>query len=231
MHTCTASSSMLLLFSLATGCVAGNEDSPVAILYNQQPGADCTISSSETGAAIIRGTIDTTSPAGYLLTPVVKNFAETSDFINVGQRIAYLEGAVIRVNQGGSSLADFTTTFGAVVEPDGGSTGLLFELVPQQIIEGLRGSLGPDQRTTLNTTTELFGSLGGSSLETKQFSYTIDVCNGCLINDVGPCSTFSGEVNNEGGKCNPLQDTSLVDCCTEGGALVCPALTTSSTVR
>lgn len=233
MRTYIASSStflLLLLFSFwAAGCVADNADSPVAVLYNQQPGADCTISSADTGAAIIRGTMDIQSPVGYLLTPVVKNFAQTSEYIDIDQRMAYLEGAVISVKSSGQAVADYTTAFGAVVEPDGGSAGLLFELIPHGLLQGLAGDLPtPDARVTLQTTTQLFGVLGGSTLDTKEFAYSIDVCNGCLVNNLGPCATFTGEINNEGGKCNPLQDTSLVDCCTEDGLLVCPAVTTAS---
>lgn len=224
-HSAISSTLLVLILALAGACVADNADSPVAVLYNQQPGADCTISSADTGAAIIRGTMDIQSPVGYLLTPVVKNFAQTSEYIDVDQRMAYLEGGVIRVAAGGQTLADYTTAFGAVVEPDGGTAGLLFELIPPALLQGLAGQLpNPQARVTLETTTQLFGILGGSTLDTKEFPYSIDVCNGCMVNNVGPCATFTGEVNNEGGKCNPLQDAPLVDCCTQDGELVCPAI-------
>ena len=225
MRTYIASSLLLLFTTAALGCVQDNSDSPIVILYNQQPGADCTITSSDSGAAIVRGIIDSQSPVGYLFTPVVKNYAQTSMFIDVDQRTAYLEGAVIKVELDGEELANYTTLFGAVVEPDEGTTGLLFELIPQPLVQDVAGRLGPDARATIQTTVRLFGRLGGGAIETQDFSYAIDVCNGCLINDLGTCSLLNGDVSNLGGNCNPLQDAAAVDCCTENNVLVCPATT------
>ena len=227
MRTCTASTLTVLFAALHLGCVANNADSPVAVLYNQQPGDGCTISSADTGAAIIRGSIDVQSPVGYLLTPVVRNFAQTTEFIDIEQRVAYLEGAVVTVSAPDVGLdTSYTTSFGAVVEPDGGSAGLLFELIPHELIAQVAPNVGDSG--TLQTTTQLFGILGGGKLDTKEFPYTIDVCNGCAVNNLGSCATFVGDINNEGGRCNPLQDAPVVDCCVdEAGSLVCPAVTTA----
>lgn len=242
MRTHIASGLLLVFFLGSMGCVPDNSDSPVVILYNQTPGESCTVSSSESGSAIIRGIIDTNSPIGYVFTPVVKNFAQTSDFIDVDQRIAYLEGATVKIDLDGQlfnaeesaaldamGLTSFTTQFGAVVEPDEGTTGLLFELVSFETWQFLADRLPtPADRTTMDISVYLFGRLGGSDIRTQDFSYTIDVCNGCLINDVGPCSALSGDATNTGGNCNPLQDTAFVDCCTENETLICPALATSA---
>lgn len=225
MRTCIASTLTVLLAALSAGCVANNADSPVAVLYNQQPGEGCSISSADTGAAIIRGNIDVQSPTGYLLTPVIKNFAQTTDYIDIEQRMAYLEGAVVTVTSNTGVDTSYTTYFGAVVEPDGGSAGMLFELIPRDLLVQVAPNLG--DRGTIQSTTRLFGVLGGGTLDTKEFPYAIDVCNGCLVNNLGSCATFTGEINNEGGNCNPLQDTPVVDCCVdEAGSLVCPAVST-----
>jgi hypothetical protein len=56
------------------------------------------------------------------------------------------------------------------------------------------------------------------------FNYPLQVCNGWLVGNLGPCP-FKNVVNT-GNACNPAQDD-IVDCCTDNGALICPATVSS----
>jgi hypothetical protein len=70
----------------------------------------------------------------------------------------------------------------------------------------------------------VFGDLNGGDVESVPFFYPVDVCDGCLKIDRGPCSGLPDDFEPEqGGECNPLQDAAA-DCCTDAdGDDVCPA--------
>jgi len=76
---------------------------------------------------------------------------------------------------------------------------------------------------TLNLRVQALGTTNtGTSMTSDPFNYPLDVCDGCLAASVGPCPLPAAPVNT-GNACNPAQDEA-VDCCTDNGVLVCPAI-------
>lgn len=237
-------SSMLLMFVAASaGCVNDQSDSPVLILYNKAPGDMCTITGADTGVGIARGFIDAQSWGGYIFTPIVKNFAATTSAVSMEQRLAFLQGADVRLTLDenvfsaadrsafeSAGLTSFSMGFSGVVDPDGGTASLAFEIIPAELLAEMRTILAVgSQRTGVQASIDLFGTMAGGEFQSQTFQYWVDVCNGCTMNNLGSCADLNGTVYNQGGTCNPLQDTSIVDCCTDdAGGTICPAVVSPS---
>lgn len=238
-RTSIAGSVFLMITAATAGCVADHSDSPVLILYNKVPGEDCTITSDDSGVGYARGSIDAQSSTGYLFTPLIKNYGQTTSAVSMEQRLAFLQGADIRLGLdetvfpqdarqawAGDDLLNFSMGFSAVVDPNGGTTGMAFEIIPAPLLVGMRDYLGPEP-TSVQVSIDLFGTMGGGDFHSQTFNYWVDVCNGCTINDLGSCEEV-GSVYNTGGLCSPMQDTNVVDCCTSASGRICPAPSTSS---
>ncbi len=226
MHTFSSVCILGMYFLISAGCVSS--DSPVLIMYNKAPTSSCQLSATDDGMGISAGFIDANSSWGYFFTPLVKNFAATTDYVTTEQRLAFIEGADITldtdINTGlGSEYTAFSQRFSAVVEPDGGIAVLGFELIPVEVVQAHRGQLGSSGIAKIRATVTMFGRIAGADFETQDYTYWVEVCDGCLINDLGPCEGLTETPSNTGGACVPLQDTSSVDCCTDGGTYECPA--------
>ena len=221
---------------MAMGCVANRDDAPLIILFNQAPADGCTTSPSKTALARGSGFIDANAPLGYLFTPVVQNTASTRNgSVDDATRFALIEGANIRVEASGpnsdaflgnlaaSNLLEFSQRFSFTVFPDDGLASLGFEILPPQFLASLRSDLGAGEVAEFDVRIELFGRMGGGVMQSNEFIYPVSVCNGCLVNNLGPCDAGL-MVTRTGGTCQPLQDGGIVDCCTAAaGGLVCPA--------
>ena len=67
------------------------------------------------------------------------------------------------------------------------------------------------------------GKLGGDTIKALPFTYPINVCTDCVVNNHGACP-LTGMVSS-GNACNVFQD-GVVDCCTDAsGNLICPGPT------
>ena len=222
-------------FMGAPGCTS--EDATVVILQNQAPTMGCMVSSSSSDAYVPRGFIDAQANAGYFFTPLLRNFATSTSTAGEGRRIAFLEGAEIRLDFPAGLLSDaelsdlssrnlveFSQPFSAAVSPNGGLTSVVFELIPVPVLQALRGPLPEDGTlASIQATVQVFGKLGGSSITTQEFVYWVDVCDGCAKNQLGDCALVDPSADiRTGGVCNLLQD-GFVDCCTQAGEEVCPA--------
>lgn len=178
------SSALLAVLAGTAGCVADNAESPVLIMYNY--GSSYERDSAGSGVdSITRGLVDTQWGAGYAMYPVVRNFAETSKSVDELQRIAFIEGADIRLELDDgfsvdSSLTGFSIPVSAVVEPDGGTTTLGLEIVPYALLAEMDGSISEVYgRSLIKATITLFGTLGGGPISTQDYVYWVEVCNGC----------------------------------------------------
>lgn len=135
-----------------------------------------------------------------------------------------------------AALADAGTTkfrslFSAPLAPNSGLTSAAFDLVPTAAIREIQrkaGAVAAGARlhAQVVATATLYGDLNGGEVEGLPFVYPVTVCNDCVVNVVGTCAatpkTFMARAGNP---CNPFQD-GLVDCCTNGADLVCPAVGT-----
>ncbi|MEM9492074.1 MAG: hypothetical protein AAGC55_23205, partial [Myxococcota bacterium] len=88
-----------------------------------------------------------------------------------------------------SRLIDFSQAFSGTIFPDGGLLALSFFALPQQLLTEIGGKLPVGGITTVTISVELIGTLGDRDLQSQEFVYPIDVCNGCLVGNalVGAC--------------------------------------------
>lgn len=225
----------------ATGCT--DDDASLIILHNQAPRPECDTSPSLTDDVRSSGVIDTSASVGYIFTPLIQNTATSMmGSSNTSQRNAIVEGANISLGlQPGvlsdsavaslqeSNLLNFSQAFRFTVFPDNSLFAASFVILPTALLDQLAPSLSGIGGINVTATIELFGKIGGGDLRSQEFAYPMFVCNGCLVNDLGPCDAVpQGTVVNTGGECqalqDPVKDPFTADCCTRDGALTCPAV-------
>ena len=215
------------------GCTAdGGEDGAILILKNVAPAGGCVVTGSADELFISHGSLDSQLAHGYLFIAQAKSrlsaIAGTED-----QRTILISGARIDITFPGSSLFDateladlkarglthFRQLFSAPLSPNGGITDVGFQLIPGSLVQAMADKAGgPFVAETLATFT-MEGRQAGNAVESQEFSYAVTVGTGISVVNHGACP-LQGEVRT-GSPCNPTQD-GIVDCCTEGNALLCP---------
>jgi hypothetical protein len=121
------------------------------------------------------------------------------------------------------ALLHYRVPWSGGVSSGGGQIATAVSVVPVDLAGALltNGGLGTSPALTLNVRVEALGTTtNGTTMTSDPFNYPIQVCNGCLVGNVAPCPLKT--VTNAGNACNPAQDA-IVDCCTDNGALICPA--------
>lgn len=220
----------LSLSTILPGAGCTDADQPVIILQNQVPDEGCVIPIGTGSGFRPRGIIDTQSGAGYLFTPLAQNNALSIDG-NPNARLATIQGAEVALTLQDPAVAvaegdlSFTKRFSGTIQPDGGLTSFSFTIIDKRVLDAIAGAIeSPDQRFEVLAEIKVFGTMGGGDLESVPFTYAVDVCEGCMRVDVGPCADLTEEfVPLTGGECNPLQDV-ITQCCTElDDSLTCPA--------
>jgi hypothetical protein len=136
-----------------------------------------------------------------------------------------------------AGITRFRSLFSAPLAPNGGLSTAVFDLIPTAAVREIGRKAGaiPDGgrlQAQVVATATVYGQLGGSQVEGLPYTYPVTVCAGaplagdCVVNVVGACSTKPASfMPRAGNPCNPFQD-GVLDCCTEGTALVCPAVGT-----
>ena len=97
--------------------------------------------------------------------------------------------------------------------------------IPVEIIPGTAAAkiqaADPTLPLTATVSLKIIGRSNELDVKSNTAQFRVDICSGCLIHQLGPCSATTVAANM--GTCNPVQDA-LIDCCTSTtGALVCPA--------
>jgi hypothetical protein len=162
------------------------------------PGTGCAFSADPTQETISRGVLDIslrpTYEASFLLanqlvprgnptTPTT----ETS-YVNI-------KGAVIRItDSSGVQLNTFTRLGSVVIPPSSGTTPGFAALAGLTIIdEGTAANAGATFQNVPRVVvyTKFFGNtLGGQYVESDEFEFPVDICNGCLVgfsqSDISP---------------------------------------------
>ncbi len=221
----------------AGACVDTNADSGLRIIANSAPGDLCVVDPS---ALTFQddGIIDANSFFGYLFTPIVTNDLVTFGDELTAPKTIYVTHARVDIKFYDPSFNDLPVDRGLVhfqvatsgsIEPNGGRVGLSFEVVPVDLLAAIGDQLPdpmngvPPSRTTLDVSVQLVGTHGGDEVVSNVFRYPVEVCDGCLVANVGACTLLpEGFEAQTGGVCNTLQD-GVLECCDSSGALVCPA--------
>jgi hypothetical protein len=220
--------------ALAAGCTTEAGESMI-ILQNQVPGAECVVPSTR-GTFLGHGRIDVQAAEGYIFTPLVTSLV-IPDMTKQSPRIVAVRGADVDLTFPGdffssdeeadlrdSRLTRFSTAFSGSIDP-GGDTSFAFIIIPRGLLSRLDEVLGDGDEVEVTAKVSVFGDLDGEDVGSVPFVYPVDVCDGCMKIDNGPCDGLGDSFDpSTGGECNLLQDTQ-VDCCTTGGAEVCPVPT------
>lgn len=216
---------------VALGAACTDVGAPFFIVQNTVPGDGCSVSASSIEFRA-RGIIDANAGAGYVFTPVVRSTAGSD--ADESLRIVFVEGADIDIDiQSGfaadgipSELTSFSKRFSGAIQP-GGTTAFAFTIIPEQLLtDYILPSLG-EELLELGVTVRMFGQYGGGDVEAQPFTYWVDVCNGCMKQNVGACDSLASDfVASAGGECVLLQDVPL-ECCTQADSTeLCPAVPT-----
>ena len=207
----------------------------VRVLQNQAPEPGCVVPTDQ-GAFIPRGRIDTNADSGYLFTPLVQSTVTESENGST-DRVMFIEGADVELSFapgffsdaeiGGlesSGLVNFSQAFSGSIFPDG-FTSFAFIVVPKPLLDAIGDKLSDGGATVVTASVTVFGELDGGDIESNPFNYPIEVCEGCMLIDNGPCTELPDDFEPlTGGNCQVLQDFPI-DCCTSiDGDAVCPAV-------
>jgi len=241
--------SFIAIALLAVGCTDTGGQTLV-VLQNIAPEAGCLIDPGASSAFISAGRIDATgvttygSTEGYIMSPAIENTADSQDGALTTQRTVLLQGARVDITVptrvDGSELLSqgeidaltnqnalkFTAPFTGSIEPDGGRAGIAFELVPAAVIAAIGPKLAESETALITAKFTVFGrTVGGSGVESDEFSYPVTVCDGCLFTHLGQCLGLPDVDYPAGGGCNLFQDAPG-SCCTSSASFeVCPAVT------
>jgi hypothetical protein len=223
---------LLLTFApiVILGACAKNGDEGFVILNNSTAaqGTTCVLTGMPGQPFTASGTISTISPSGYLASPLVQsNITAMSG--QEAQRTIFLEGAIVQLSVPtqpsmislSSSEAAFRVPASASLPPNGGTVNVSFDLVPESVIQKVAALGGTSTRVEVDATVTMFGQLAGDTIQALPWQYSVTVCNDCVVNNAGPCPVTT--TVRTGNPCNPFQD-GIVDCCTNGTTLVCPAM-------
>jgi len=124
----------------------------------------------------------------------------------------------------GGALVHYQIPWSGGIASGGGQLSAAVAAFPVGLAQQLAaaGGIGADPSLTVELQIQALGTTNsGTSMQSDPFKFPVQVCNGCLVANVAPCP-FTAAPSNPGNSCNPAQDL-LVDCCTDNGALVCPA--------
>lgn len=213
------SSGLVLATAISAGCVADNaQNASLVLIKNQAPNDDCSLSGSDTGTFIARGVIDVSlANRGYVMTPLLELRTQAFDNEDPLSRSVSLEGAEVSVE--GTA---FTQRFAGIIQPQQ-QFSVSFIAVPDEVVQSVGGGLAEGGVAQVIAEITVFGDLGGGEVESNEFAYPVDICNGCLKINAGSCAGFTPS---SGQLCFPGQDIYGVECCTSSttGELVCPGV-------
>ena len=216
---------------LALGACVSHGDEGMVVLNNTAViGLTCSLTGDPTQPFNPAGIINSQSPQGYLVTPLVQSMISvpTQDTGSIAQRTIILQGARVHLSipAGSTSItldpaeANFMALFSGSVPPQG-TANVAFELVPESVIQKV-AALGFTSSVHVEVVANvtMFGTLGGDKIDAQPWQYPVTICNDCVLQNLGMCGAVTAK--NLGNPCNIFQD-GLVDCCQGANGLVCPA--------
>jgi hypothetical protein len=234
-------------FSLGLGLaflIAGCDLPPhqFFIVQNQVPEDGCVIS---TDGAIYRGEgvldvrlIPDQATDGYVFFPLVKNdlpapsAGESTlnrielkgfdvDIMAIGPLPANTDALLKSLDDG--TLMHFRLPWSGVIDPGGGLKSAHVSVIGAELARRIRDTGDLRQKASylqLGARVRIAGDRSGAVMS-DPFVFPIRVCDGCLVGNVESCP-FAAAPTNAGNACNVAQDD-VVDCCTTGNKLTCPA--------
>jgi hypothetical protein len=227
--------SALFIGAFAPACVENDQSifvrAVLAPSTNRQNGL-CVYTDDPQQTALFEGTLDVAIRDNYKAVVLVG-----SQMLNRGDPATaraepnrvHLNGAVVKVMEpDGAVIGEFTslaTGFADVQQNNNPDYGLMSIIgIDKPTADTLRGQVGSGATKQIVLQMKAFGkTLGGIDLESSEFQFPLQICNGCLIN-FGTADTArpageqcTGAISTSGGgqvqlPCNPGQDGEAVPC-------------------
>jgi len=228
-----------LLPFVLVACVDSG-DKGMVIVNNAAVSDSCVLTSNPDGAQRGHGTIYSGSPDAYVMTPVIQSRITTTDNVDTVSRTIQLRGADVKLTLKAVTIeagGNFTTTnpnkayppfslFFSGSLPPGGFASAFVDLIPPSVLRDIHG-MGGTNKIDGEVLAEIVikGELpGGDGVETDPYFYPVNVCNDCVVVNLGVCPLPMTIMPRGGNACNAFQDGN-VDCCTDASNnLVCPAI-------
>jgi len=223
------------------GCEANSAS--LLIIQNQIPGDGCSVDSSGTGAYRTQGTLDVAwylqkkQPAYYNLYPLIRNnllSTANTESGSIEENCVTIREARVDLDLGDlgnyveSNLTKYSVPLSMTICPDEEKV-VSVRVIPSQVVELIADQINEGSTTLVIATVHVVGRRGSHDIASNSMSYPIFVCNGCLVKNLGLCSSDTIPTTpKEGNGCNPSQDDPI-ECCTQGAELVCPAVAPTPT--
>jgi len=151
-------------------------------------GMACSFTADPTQPIIASGTLDVGLALNYTAVFLVGNQIVPMGNPNQPQTetsFVTLEGAVVRiVDSNGNQLNTYTQPTAATIPPSSGTTPG-YVSVALTIVDSMtaKSFIGVGGTTPIVSYARFFGhTLGGDSVESNEFGFPIEVCQGCLVN-------------------------------------------------
>ncbi|MCD6499271.1 MAG: hypothetical protein J7M25_13345 [Deltaproteobacteria bacterium] len=232
----------MVLSALVLGGCESNS-ATLLIIQNQIPGDGCSVDSSGTGAYRTQGTLDVAwylqknQPAYYNLYPLIQNNLMSTADPSAGtieENCITIREARVDLDLGDlgeyveSNLTKYSVPLSMTICP-GEEKVVSVRVIPSQVVELIADQISQGSSKLIIAKVHIVGSRGSHDLSSNSMSYPIFVCNGCLVKNLGLCSSDTIPSDpEEGNGCNPSQDDPI-ECCTQGAELVCPAVAPTTT--
>jgi hypothetical protein len=165
---------------------------------------NCVAKPESAGTLKAGGRLDTSLANGYVAALLVGSQLTqrgSREQLRTETARLMLEGAEVTLSDASGAPLDigtnpFTTLGNGFVDPAGGvqpGFGTIFvELIPASVMQAVSGAL-PGGRGVVRAKMRVFGTtLGGQPVESGDYTYSIEVCNGCLIEYPTTSDTSNG---------------------------------------
>jgi len=178
---------------LTPGCVHDDSTLFVQTVLAPQlvsPGQTCIFTNSPSQTTLSSGLLDVGLRNEYDPTYLVGNqmvAQVNSQQLQTETSIITIQGAVVRITDAsGKQLNTFTRLSSATVYPASGTTPGYAPISVTTVDEGTAtaavSGLAAGATTRLVTYVQFFGTtLGGTSVQSDDYEFPVDVCNGCLV--------------------------------------------------
>ncbi|HEY0714573.1 MAG TPA: hypothetical protein VGF45_17945 [Polyangia bacterium] len=238
---------------MAFGAVGCGEESRFFVVQNQAPSDMCEISAKPDNPFKGTGRLDAAligpgETDAYTIFPLLQN-----DLPRAGQEGApepnrlTVEAFMVRLeldrtapaaarkvfddlaaSETGKRFLAFEQPFAATIDPGGSRISSHVDAFPAEVVRRLREAGAFEGVAAIRTMVNLRVRGRGLSrvVETPEFRFPLEICDGCLARVVGACPLQ--KLENAGHGCNIAQDQ-VVDCCTEARGVRCPASVSTTT--
>jgi hypothetical protein len=231
----------LLILVVVGACAQNGTDGGILVTKNVAPGNACTFLGDTTEPFIPAGSLSTLGAAGYIFNPQMQSRI-TALPGEENERTIIVQGANVDLTVDPAISVDpafthFRAVFSAPLFPIVNGTQPVsdssFQLIPPEVVDAIVAAnpgaaqfpsdTNPAFATLIQATFQVDGLMSGEFVNSQPFNYAVTVGNSTGVTSLGNCPVMAGALN-VGDSCNPFQD-GLVDCCTSGTTLVCPAQT------